>query len=128
MKGAYILFIFLDQGGIIKAGKRKFSFDKGYYCYVGSALNNLQKRVERHQRKEKKKFWHIDYFLEHGKIIDVKKIITNKKIECKLADKVKNASDKVIIGFGASDCKCKGHLFYFRKLNRKNFKELNQTN
>lgn len=114
MKGTYCLIISLDGKKKIKVGKRYFSFDKGYYCYVGSALNNLEKRIERHLRKRKKKFWHIDYFLDFGKIIGVKKIISSKKIECRVAEKVRKLSDKVVLGFGASDCKCKGHLFYFK--------------
>ena len=113
MKGVYCLVIILDKGWKIKIGRKYLQFKKGYYCYVGSALNSLEKRIERHKRKAKKKFWHIDYFLKYGKIIDAVIIKTHKKIECRLAEKVKRLSDQVIAGFGSSDCNCEGHLFYF---------------
>ena len=38
-------------------------FARGLYAYVGSAQNGLEKRIERHFRKEKLRFWHVDYLL-----------------------------------------------------------------
>jgi Uri superfamily endonuclease len=41
MKGSYILFIKLNNNQNIKYGKKeKFNFKKGYYIYIGSALNS----------------------------------------------------------------------------------------
>ena len=113
MKGSYILFIFLNKDKRIKINKRVLDFKKGYYAYVGSALNNLEKRIERHKSKKKKKHWHIDYFLEHGKIVKVKRILSDKKIECELSKKLCKEADGFIKGFGCSDCKCESHLYYF---------------
>ena len=82
MKGIYCLIIKLDKDKSIKIGKLNYiNFKKGYYCYVGSALNNLKKRIERHKRKNKKLHWHIDYLLKHAKIIDTLKIETDKMSE-----------------------------------------------
>ena len=33
------------------------NFKKGEYCYTGSAMKNLQSRIERHKRKDKKMHW-----------------------------------------------------------------------
>lgn len=112
-KGAYFLIIKLGRNRRISVGKLgRLYFKKGYYCYVGSALNNLTKRIERHKSKKKKLRWHIDYFLRYGKIIGVVKIKTNRKIECKLSKKIDRVTDSFIKGFGCCDCKCRSHLYY----------------
>ena len=113
MKGAYVLVIYLNKDRRIKIGKKIIPFQKGYYCYVGSALNNLEKRIARHESKKKKKYWHIDYFLEYGKIMNVIKIKSDEKIECNVSKKVSKKADDLIKGFGCSDCKCVSHLHYF---------------
>lgn len=113
--GIYCLIIKLDKGKKIKIGKLGFiNFKKGHYCYIGSALNNLEKRIERHKSKNKKLKWHIDYFLGYGKIIRIIKAETNKKIECLLSKKIDKIADDKIKDFGCSDCKCKSHLYYFK--------------
>ena len=43
------------------------SFKKGDYLYIGSAKSCLETRLQRHLRKEKRIFWHIDYFLKNQK-------------------------------------------------------------
>ena len=111
-KGTYILKIKLNRGRKIKFGNKERFFRKGYYFYVGSALGksvNLKNRIGRHLKKEKKKFWHIDYLLEFG---DVKGIyVSNKGCECEVAKDL-TGMFKCVEGFGCSDCKCKSHLFY----------------
>jgi len=115
MKGIYCLIIFLNKSKNIRIGKRKKLFPKGYYCYVGSALNNLEKRIQRHYSKRKKFHWHIDYFLKHARIVDTV-IKTNSKDECDLSRKIKSLGGRVTLkGFGSSDCKCDTHLYYFPK-------------
>lgn len=114
-KGVYLLFISLNKDKKIRIGKLgSCLFPEGYYCYVGSALNNLGKRIERHKSKNKKLKWHIDYFLQHAKIIKVKKIKTTEKIECLLSKKISKFSNSSIKGFGCSDCRCSSHLYYFK--------------
>lgn len=114
VKGAYCLIIKLVKDRKIKIGKLgHIVFKKGYYCYIGSALNNLEKRIERHKSKNKKLKWHIDYFLKYGKIIDVVKIKTNKRIECLLSKKISKIAHIYINKFGCSDCSCDSHLYYF---------------
>ena len=100
----------------IVVGKRRISFKKGYYCYVGSALNNLEKRIARHKRKNKNKRWHIDYLTAYAKIIGVKTILTDNRIECKLSDKIAGIANGMVGRFGSSDCKCRTHLSFFEKI------------
>ena len=123
--GVYSLIIRLKKDQKITIGKLgKISFKKGFYIYTGSALNGLTARVERHRKKKKKKFWHIDYLLnsKHAKISEVFMIKTNKKIECKL-NKIISVLPKAnpIKNFGCSDCRCKTHLYYFEDKDLINF-------
>jgi Uri superfamily endonuclease len=115
--GVYSLLIELKKNQKIRIGNLgKFHFKKGYYIYTGSAMNNLEKRIERHLKKKKKKFWHIDYLLsnKHAQVISILKIKTRERIECKLNETIlKNLMGKILIEkFGSSDCKCKSHLIY----------------
>lgn len=96
----------------------KIKFQKGFYAYVGSALNNLEKRVQRHLRKKKKIHWHIDYLLRKAKVREVIYASGEKRKECTIAKSLaKNFSG--IKNFGSSDCHCTSHLFF-----SENFKTL----
>ena len=112
MQGIYILFIEFKQSRDILIGKRgKYRFAAGYYAYVGSALNNLVKRIERHLRADKKLYWHIDYLLNNSRIRGVVYAETDNKLECIIAKELLKIL-RPIQGFGCSDCKCEAHLFY----------------
>ncbi len=120
MKGIYHLVIFLEKQTNIKIGKKRCLFPRGYYCYVGSAMNNLEKRIQRHCNVEKKLHWHIDYLLRHAKVMDIR-VKENSEDECGLGKDLKNVGGRAVCrGFGSSDCKCETHLFYFPKRPPKN--------
>ena len=118
MKGVYLLLINLKKNSRIKIGKLgKITFPKGFYVYVGSALNSLQARVARHLSSEKKLRWHIDYLLA-SQNAEVEMVITRqteKRIECKVNEIIQKFG-KPVEKFGSSDCKCKSHLTYFKEL------------
>ena len=86
-------------------------FDEGYYAYIGSALNGLNGRINRHLKKGKKLHWHIDYLLESATVKSVVTAKTEKRIECELAE-LFSGEFRRINGFGSSDCRCRSHLFY----------------
>ena len=112
MKGSYLLIIKLDKDSIIRIGKLgEIKFNKGLYVYVGSALNGLEQRIQRHLRDNKKIHWHIDYLLNYAKITDIFYKENNAREECHIAKKLDKKLPS-IPGFGCSDCKCKSHLFY----------------
>ena len=74
LNGIYALEIDLCKDVNIRVGALgNVQFKEGCYVYIGSAQRNLEKRVQRHLRKEKKLFWHVDYFLsdESAKIAKV---------------------------------------------------------
>ena len=115
--GIYIAILHLPKTGKITVGKLgTFNFRKGFYFYVGSAQRNLSARLERHGRKKKPLRWHIDYLSAKAKMLGAITIPGTKELECQLAKKLSNMFEPTIPGFGASDCRCGGHLFYGRDL------------
>ena len=112
MNGSYVLIMEMKESERIEIGKLgSIDLKKGYYAYVGSAMNGLAKRIERHLSNEKKTHWHIDYLLKKARIIEIWILESNKKRECEIAEKL----DENLIAierFGSSDCKCNSHLFY----------------
>ena len=79
-KGIYVLIILVNKNISVNVGALgSVNFERGLYAYVGSAQNNLEKRIERHLRKAKRKFWHIDYLLENSRV----KVL---KVFCKKAE------------------------------------------
>lgn len=118
MKGIYTLLIDVSKDIEVKTGSLgKIKFGKGLYAYVGSAQNNLEKRIARHLSKTKKKFWHIDYLLdnEFAKILMAFYKKSGKLEECRIAKKL-TKNETSILKFGCSDCNCKSHLFRIKNL------------
>jgi len=112
MKGSYLLLIELKEDITIFVGKLgKIFFKRGFYIYVGSALNSLEQRINRHLRENKKKHWHIDYFLDFAEVIDVLYKEGETRAECFIAG-ILDKQLVAIYGFGCSDCRCESHLFY----------------
>jgi Uri superfamily endonuclease len=89
------------------------TLNPGLYAYVGSAQTNLEQRIKRHLRKEKRFFWHIDYLLssDAAKVVKVLYKDAGKTEECAVANALSEKGVPVD-GFGCSDCDCRSHLFH----------------
>ena len=136
--GTYTLVIFLPHAQTIRIGSLgEYKFPRGYYVYIGSAMNGLAARIARHLvnnrlanraknqrnhgavsrwRERKKKIrWHIDYLLEHARVTEVMTHRGTDRFECLWAQAALALSKAKIVvpRFGASDCKCAAHLIYF---------------
>jgi len=124
-RGVYTLIVEIQES--IKIIHRSGLFhllDKGLFTYTGSALGrtstSLEKRISRHLRDNKKRFWHIDNLLDKGG--SIKWIFfanTNTGIECVLNQRIiRIGGANVIKNFGSSDCKskCGGHLVAFKEM------------
>lgn len=129
-KGVYALIIKLDKEKRIHVGKLDIiTFKPGFYVYVGSGMNSLEKRIQRHFSSSKRLRWHIDYLLAKANPLEARVLKKPKAWECRLARFLEKISDSFIPKFGSSDCKCKSHLFFFRedpRRNRKFIKQLGQ--
>jgi len=113
--GTYTLVIFSPHTQTIRIGQLgTFRFPRGYYLYIGSAMNGLVARIARHLRPDKNKRWHIDYFLEHAQIKEVWTHQGDERFECVWAQASLALPNAQIIAprFGASDCNCATHLIY----------------
>jgi len=114
-KGLYLLVLRLKKGQIIKAGKLPETYFKaGLYLYVGRAKRGLQNRLDRHLRKEKKLFWHVDYLLQKSTIAEVW-IKYGSFDECQVIRQIKELLRISVFPqkkFGSSDCRCPSHLLY----------------
>ena len=98
MKGNYILLLELSESQRISVGRLGVvRFLKGFYAYVGSALNGLEPRVARHLGRSKTQHWHVDYL--RGRQIFPGTQALGQRLLC-------------IRHFGSSDCRCPGHLFF----------------
>lgn len=128
MKGIYLLIIEVKKDLSKKiGGLGDIFFEKGYYVYVGSAQNSLEKRIERHFCKKKKLWWHIDYLLEERDVV-IEEVLfktLDKSWECKVAKSVRGIP---IYKFGSSDCNCKSHLYKVDIEEILNFKRLGFLN
>jgi len=114
--GCYQLIILLAESKSAKIGALgELNFKKGYYIYTGRAKRNLIKRVERHQAKEKKLRWHIDYLLQYSRIMQI--IYYAKRLDECIINKnmAKLTNGDFIARFGSSDCKCESHLIWTKK-------------
>lgn len=112
-RGTYVLLITLGRDLDIQVGALgKLSFEKGVYCYVGSAMGGLDQRLRRHLAKEKKLRWHIDYLTTAADEVLALESFPDSIPECDLAGL---ASECGMVpackGFGCSDCDCRTHLF-----------------
>ena len=116
MKGCYCLIIHVKKYSKIRIGAKLgyLEFKRGIYVYVGSAMNSLESRLNRHLSSKKKMHWHVDYLLKNRntKVLDII-YNTDKKVECYISQYL---SDKAagIRDFGCSDCDCESHLYYFK--------------
>jgi len=111
-RGVYVLILYLPSDRTINVGKLgEINFKKGFYAYVGSALNGLRARILRHVRRQKKFHWHIDYLsvLSIPQMAIIAK--TDERMECPIARELAN-NFFYVKNFGSTDCDCKSHLFY----------------
>jgi len=115
--GVYIAVFYMPVGRTIQIGRLgKFCFHQGIYFYTGSAQRNLSARLQRHSRKKKPLHWHIDYLSVKAEMLGAIMIPGQRKYECEIAKELGKMFELAVPGFGASDCRCTGHLFYAQQL------------
>jgi sugar fermentation stimulation protein A len=115
--GVYIAIFYMPMNRRIQIGRfGRFSFNPSAYFYIGSAQRNLSARLERHSRKKKILRWHIDYLSAKADMLGAITIPGSRELECQLAKDLGRLFELAVPGFGASDCRCGGHLFYAKEL------------
>jgi Uri superfamily endonuclease len=129
MKGTYTIIVRCKHASYSTFGKLgRARLQRGYYLYTGSALGrgavSLERRIERHMRRQKRLRWHVDYLTSRPdcNVTGVVYVISDSRLECKVnssLSKKLNVSP-VLLKIGATDCKCNGHLLGpVRRLNER---------
>jgi sugar fermentation stimulation protein A len=111
--GVYIAVFHLPRPLTTRVGALGvFDFAPGYYLYVGSAQRNMDARLARHASPTKPLRWHIDYLSARARMLGAVVIEAPKDAECRLASRLAGRYARCVPRFGASDCRCGGHLFF----------------
>lgn len=119
-RGTYILVLELAAPTTITVGRLgTFPFAAGWYTYVGSAFGagGLRGRLTHHLQHEKRLHWHVDYLAAQAVLREIWYLASETGYEHVWAAMLKGMPESQIpVGrFGASDCGCASHLFYFRE-------------
>jgi sugar fermentation stimulation protein A len=128
-RGSYLLILRLPAPALIPVGSLgEVYFKEGYYVYVGSAMANLGKRIERHMRQRKRHHWHIDELRARAEVTAVLAIRSSVRLECGIAKSMSAIADGAVRGFGSTDCSCASHLFFMERdpLGERPFQDLLQ--
>jgi Uri superfamily endonuclease len=108
----YVLILWLARGRRIRVGRLgPVRFTRGIYFYVGSGGRTPARRIARHIRKRKPRFWHIDFLTAHARVIGAFILDAGTVSECGMAAGL-SRSFQPVVGFGSSDCRCCSHLFF----------------
>jgi len=111
-RGSYLLILNLKRDRKIDVGKLgRVHFRKGFYIYVGSAMANLSKRMERHRHLRKRHHWHIDELRAVAEFHSVLAIRSSQRLECEVAKGMSEIAEWSVPRFGSTDCSCDTHLF-----------------
>jgi sugar fermentation stimulation protein A len=115
-RGSYMLILRLLQERYIETGGLgSLLFRRGYYVYVGSAKKNLSQRINRHLRRRKSFFWHIDYLRDQADSCIALPIRAQADLEHDIAARLAQITSRQVPGFGSSDCSCGSHLFWMEE-------------
>jgi Uri superfamily endonuclease len=117
--GTYALILSCTSQARIKIGRLgTMQIKPGYYVYLGSALGpwGLRARIAHHQKLSTRPHWHIDYLRAHTHLQSVWLNYDGRRHEHEWARAMKKMKDATIPfpRFGASDCSCPSHLYFFK--------------
>ena len=119
MKGTYTIIVDCGFEGYLTFGRLgRARMWRGLYLYTGSALGrgatSLERRLERHGMRWKRRKWHIDYLTsKQGCLVSGAVYLASKRrLECKVNQAISKGLNlqPVLPKIGASDCHCEGHL------------------
>jgi Uri superfamily endonuclease len=119
--GTYVLVLHLEQPKVFQIGQLGlFPLQAGFYTYVGSAMGagGLAARLGHHLRISARPHWHIDYLRQIAAIEQIWFLESPARREHDWAALLRDMPGASILvpRFGASDCRCASHLYYFSNL------------
>lgn len=117
--GTYALIMKAQMIETVQIGMLgSLNIQPGYYVYVGSAFGpgGIRARIRHHLKEGSTKHWHLDYLKQAVDMSEIWYSYGCTKYEhqwAKIFNRFSGAS-LPLLGFGASDCSCKSHLFFFK--------------
>ncbi len=116
--GGYALLLRANRRRTVRIGRLgQLAVQPGCYVYVGSALGpgGVRARVGHHVHITQRPHWHIDYLRRAAALQHVWYSYDSVRREHAWADIFAHLPDASIPlpGFGASDCACPTHLYFF---------------
>jgi len=117
--GTYALIFSCASSARIRVGRLgTMQLQRGYYVYLGSALGpgGLRARIAHHQKLSTRPHWHIDYLRAHTHLQSVWLNYDGRRHEHEWARAMQKMKEATIpfLRFGASDCSCPSHLYFFK--------------
>ena len=115
----YALVLAAGAKGLVRVGRLGvLRLQSGFYVYFGSALGlgGVRARLAHHLRPSIRPHWHIDYLRRHMAAEEVWYCYDRVSREHQWAQCLGTQAGASIplAGFGASDCQCESHLYFFR--------------
>jgi Uri superfamily endonuclease len=116
--GTYALLLACPRSRKLRIGRLgERRIPPGWYIYVGSAFGpgGLKSRCLRHLRRLRRLHWHIDYLRPAASLQDIWFSADPVPREHLWAETIAGlpGAGIPIPRFGASDCRCRSHLFHF---------------
>lgn len=94
----------------------RLDLEPGWYAYAGSALGpgGLAARTAHHLRVTRSPHWHVDYLRGVCQPVALWYATGHERQECAWASALAAQPGAARVGtrFGASDCRCPGHLIH----------------
>ena len=122
-KGTYIVVTEAKRGFCCQVGKLgKLTGHAGFYLYVGSALGSggINARVNHHLQISRHPRWHFDYLRPFVVPRRIWYCCSSIRYEHQWAAVLAAlpGAELPLVKFGATDCRCIAHLYYFKNLPR----------
>ncbi len=119
LPGTYVLVLSSRASARRRIGRLgDLVVEPGGYVYIGSALGpgGVQARVAHHLRRCQRPHWHIDYLRTSATVVRVHFCLDANNREHTWASHIAKMRGAFVPlrRFGATDCDCPSHLFYFR--------------
>lgn len=117
-RGSYLLLLRLEELSVLPVGSLGLCcFAQGWYIYVGSALGSggVRGRLAHHLAPVRRPHWHIDALRTVAAVEEVWYQYGTVTLEHLWAAALAQepGAQIPVPRFGASDCRCAAHLFYF---------------
>lgn len=118
LPGSYVLLFHASKKQKTEVGSLGLlNLNPGYYLYVGSAFGpgGVAARIKHHRNVSLRPHWHLDYLRPHLRLLEIWYTHDLHTREHQWADQLASlrGARQPFSGFGASDCLCPTHLFFF---------------